>query len=153
MLKKRRRESGTYVSLLKMKNLNQLQRASLIMLSLLRPFYSSAFLVDQNNLMSLLLQSKKKKRFSSLHDAVNNSNNNSNQEVRQAAQQVVKLGSKEYLEGFIRSPILPDSSSSTSRQHESSRASGMEQSLKLAGSVTVALVVLLLGFMVSNGLI
>lgn len=57
----------------------------------------------------------------------------------------VRVGSKEYLEGFLSSPIQDSS--------VSERGSGLEQALKLGGSVAAGLVVLLLGFMASNGLL
>lgn len=55
----------------------------------------------------------------------------------------VEVGSKEYLEGFISSPI----------QDTSERGTGLEQALKLGGSFAVILVLLFVGFMASNGLI
>ena len=58
---------------------------------------------------------------------------------------MVKVGSKEYLEGFLSSPIQDDS--------VAKRGSGLEQALQLGGSVAAGLVVLLLGFMASNGLL
>ena len=57
----------------------------------------------------------------------------------------VEVGSKEYLEGFISSPIQDES--------VQERGSGLEQGLKLAGSATIILVALFLGFMASNGLL
>ena len=57
----------------------------------------------------------------------------------------VKVGSKEYLEGFLSSPIQDDS--------VAKRGNGLEQALKLGGSVAAGLVVLLLVFMASNGLL
>ena len=57
----------------------------------------------------------------------------------------VRVGSKEYLEGFLSSPIQDSS--------VSERGSGLEQALKLGGSVAAGLIVLLLGFMASNGLL
>jgi hypothetical protein len=58
---------------------------------------------------------------------------------------LVEVGTKEYLEGFITSPIQDEV--------VTQRGSGLEQALKLGGSVTAVLVVLILGFMSSNGLI
>lgn len=55
---------------------------------------------------------------------------------------VVLVGSKEYLNGFISTPIS-----------EQRGGDGLEQALKLGGGVTVGLVVLFLGFMSSNGLL
>ena len=57
----------------------------------------------------------------------------------------VEVGSREYLEGFISSPIQGSS--------VQERGSGLEQALKLAGSFTVGLVILFIGFMASNGLL
>ncbi|CAJ1954613.1 unnamed protein product [Cylindrotheca closterium] len=59
--------------------------------------------------------------------------------------QVVEVGSKEYLEGFISSPIQDES--------VAERGSGLEQALKLGGFFTIGLAVLFLGFMASNGLL
>jgi hypothetical protein len=110
------------------------------------PCWSSAFLVknDKKNPMPhpQLRVAPRKNFVSSLHVV----NNKDNENDEQQQQQQVKVGSKEYLEGFIRSPIQDSTVQET-------RGSGLEQGLKLAGSVTAALVVLFLGFMVSNGLI
>jgi len=57
----------------------------------------------------------------------------------------VQVGSKEYLGGFLSSPIQDES--------VAERGSGLEQALKLGGTVTVVLVALVLGFMASNGLL
>jgi len=57
----------------------------------------------------------------------------------------VEVGSKEYLEGFLSSPIQDE----TIQQ----RGSGLEQALKLAGSASIILAVLFIGFMASNGLL
>ena len=57
----------------------------------------------------------------------------------------VEVGSKEYLEGFISSPIQDGS--------VEQRGTGLEQGLKLAGSASVVLILLFVGFMFSNGLI
>jgi hypothetical protein len=70
------------------------------------------------------------------HDAVENNDDEGDK---------VKVGSKEYLEGFISSPILDDS--------VAERGNGLEQALKLGGSVAAGLLVLFLGFMASNGLL
>jgi hypothetical protein len=57
----------------------------------------------------------------------------------------VEVGSKEYIQGFLSSPIqdetLPE------------RGSGLGQALKLGGGVSVALILLVIGFLASNGLI
>jgi hypothetical protein len=60
---------------------------------------------------------------------------------------VVRVGSREYLEGFLSSPIRDDT------VREGRRGSGLEQALKLGGSATMVLVLLFLGFMASNGLL
>lgn len=57
---------------------------------------------------------------------------------------MVEVGSKEYLDGFISSPIQDES--------VAERGSGLEQALKLSGFFTIGLGVLFLGFMASNGL-
>ena len=59
----------------------------------------------------------------------------------------VQVGSKEYLDGFLSSPIQDDTINTAER------GTGLEQGLKLAGSATVVLVVLFLGFVASNGLL
>lgn len=57
----------------------------------------------------------------------------------------VEVGSKEYLEGFLSSPIQDES--------VAERGSGLEQALKLGGFFAIGLAVLFLGFMASNGLL
>ena len=57
----------------------------------------------------------------------------------------VEVGSKEYLEGFISSPIQDDS--------VPERGTGLEQAIKLSAGVAVVLLALFLGFMASNGLL
>ena len=57
----------------------------------------------------------------------------------------VEVGTKEYYGGFLSSPIQDET--------VAERGSGLEQALKLGGGVVVVLVVLVLGFMASNGLI
>jgi hypothetical protein len=57
----------------------------------------------------------------------------------------VEVGSKEYLEGFISSPIQDES--------VSERGGGLEQAIKLSTGVAVVLVALFLGFMASNDLL
>jgi hypothetical protein len=57
----------------------------------------------------------------------------------------VQVGSKEYLEGFISSPIQDET--------VPERGTGLEQALKLAGAFSIALVALFIAFMVSNGLL
>ena len=57
----------------------------------------------------------------------------------------VEVGSKEYLEGFVSSPIRDDSLAE--------RGTGLEQALKLGGSFAVVLALLFVGFMASNGLL
>lgn len=59
--------------------------------------------------------------------------------------EVVEVGTKEYYDGFISSPIQDET--------VAERGSGLEQALKLAGGVVVVLVVLVAGFMASNGLL
>lgn len=65
---------------------------------------------------------------------------------------LVKVGTKEYLEGFISSPIR-DSSSVSATSKSSDRGSGLEQAIKLAAGVSVLLIVAVAGFMASNGLL
>lgn len=57
----------------------------------------------------------------------------------------VEVGSKEYLEGFLSSPIQDET--------VAERGSGLEQALKLGGGVTIVLVLLVVGFLASNGLL
>jgi hypothetical protein len=57
----------------------------------------------------------------------------------------VQVGTKEYLEGFISSPIQDGT--------VQERGTGLEQALKLGGSVTIGLVLLFFGFMACNGLL
>ena len=57
----------------------------------------------------------------------------------------VEVGSREYLEGFISSPLQDES--------VAERGSGLEQALKLAAGCTVVLGALFIGFMASNGII
>jgi len=59
--------------------------------------------------------------------------------------QPVEVGSKEYYSGFLSSPIQDET--------VAERGSGLEQALKLGGGVVLVLVVLLGGFMASNGLL
>jgi hypothetical protein len=56
----------------------------------------------------------------------------------------VEVGSREYLKGFVSSPIQD----STVQE----RGTGLEQALKLGGSFAVILALLFVGFMASNGL-
>ena len=58
---------------------------------------------------------------------------------------VVPVGSKSYYKGFVASPIVDDTIAD--------RGSGVEQAVKLGGGVTVGLIVLVLGFLASNGLL
>lgn len=57
----------------------------------------------------------------------------------------VKVGSKEYMQGFLSSPV--DQNVTTER------GTGLEQALKLSGGVVAVLAILFLGFMASNGLL
>ena len=57
----------------------------------------------------------------------------------------VALGTQEYYKGFLSSPIQDET--------VAERGSGLEQALKLGGGVIVVLVVLVVGFLASNGLI
>lgn len=59
--------------------------------------------------------------------------------------EMVEVGSKEYLEGFLSSPIQDKT--------VAERGSGLEQALKLGGGVTIVLVLLVVGFFASNGLL
>lgn len=60
-------------------------------------------------------------------------------------EQPVEVGSKEYYSGFLSSPIQDET--------VAERGSGLEQAVKLGGGVVLVLVVLLAGFMASNGLL
>ena len=69
-------------------------------------------------------------------------------------QSLVKVGTKEYLDGFLSSPIRQREDGVTSSPSSSSdRGDGLEQAIKLAGGVSLFLVVLVVGFMASNGLL
>jgi hypothetical protein len=57
----------------------------------------------------------------------------------------VEVGTKEYYDGFLASPILDET--------VAERGSGLEQALKLGGGAVLVLSVLVLGFMASNGLL
>lgn len=57
----------------------------------------------------------------------------------------VEVGSEKYLKGFLSSPIQDET--------VTERGSGLEQALKLGGGITLILVVLVVGFLASNGLI
>eukprot|EP00532_Pseudo-nitzschia_australis_P007662 CAMPEP_0168176102 /NCGR_PEP_ID=MMETSP0139_2-20121125/7569_1 /TAXON_ID=44445 /ORGANISM="Pseudo-nitzschia australis, Strain 10249 10 AB" /LENGTH=103 /DNA_ID=CAMNT_0008094719 /DNA_START=257 /DNA_END=568 /DNA_ORIENTATION=- len=59
--------------------------------------------------------------------------------------ETVEVGTKEYYSGFLASPIQDET--------VAERGSGLEQALKLAGGVVVLLVVLVAGFLASNGLL
>jgi hypothetical protein len=56
----------------------------------------------------------------------------------------VEVGTKEYLKGFISSPLQDKT--------VQERGSGLEQALKLGGLTTAVLLMLVFGFMASNGL-
>ena len=57
----------------------------------------------------------------------------------------VEVGSKEYLKGFVSSPIKDET--------VAERGSGLEQALKLGGGVSLILIALVVAFLASNGLI
>mmetsp|Transcript_19230 Transcript_19230/g.24769 ORF Transcript_19230/g.24769 Transcript_19230/m.24769 type:complete len:122 (+) Transcript_19230:174-539(+) len=57
----------------------------------------------------------------------------------------VQVGSREYMDGFLSSPIQDNSGTE--------RGDGVEQAIKLGGSVAAILTLLFFGFMGSNGLI
>ena len=57
----------------------------------------------------------------------------------------VEVGSKDYYDGFLSSPIQDET--------VAERGSGLEQALKLGGGFAAVLAVLFVGFMASNGLI
>jgi hypothetical protein len=59
--------------------------------------------------------------------------------------QSVEKGSKKYLEGLLSSPIQDET--------VVERGDGLEQALKLSAGVSIALIVLVVGFLVSNDLI
>ena len=59
----------------------------------------------------------------------------------------VEVGSKEYLEGFVNSPIVDDGLLTRDP------LGGLDQAVKLGAGATVVLGILFLGFMASNGLI
>jgi hypothetical protein len=76
---------------------------------------------------------------------------------------LVRVGSMEYLSGFLTSPILRvDVGGETARRTGKGggggksggrgRGSGLEQAVKLGGYASAVLIILFLGFMASNGL-
>jgi hypothetical protein len=72
-------------------------------------------------------------------------NKNPSRALSNSREGKVEVGSKEYLEGFISSPLQDESAAE--------RGTGLEQALKLAGGFTVVLGALFIGFMLSNGLL
>ena len=68
-----------------------------------------------------------------------------NDESANQEDEKVEVGSKEYMQGFLSSPIQDES--------VAERGSGLEQALKLGGGVAVVLILLVVGFLASNGLI
>jgi hypothetical protein len=93
-----------------------------------------------------LLSSSHQKKLLLLHEKLSKPNEEfqleDNDRMSNNDSKKVLVGSKEYLNGFISTPIT-----------EQRDGDGLEQTLKLGGGVTVGLVVLLLGFMASNGLL
>jgi len=57
----------------------------------------------------------------------------------------VEVGTKEYYSGFLSSPVKDET--------VAERGSGLEQALKLGGGVALILIVLVAGFLASNGII
>jgi len=57
----------------------------------------------------------------------------------------VKVGTKEYYNGFLSSPMQGETAAQ--------RGDGLEQALKLGGGVVLVLVVFVFGFLASNNLI
>jgi hypothetical protein len=72
-------------------------------------------------------------------------NKNPSRALYNSPEDKVEVGSKEYLEGFISSPLQDES--------VAERGSGLEQALKLAAGCTVVLGALFIGFMASNGIL
>lgn len=68
-----------------------------------------------------------------------------NDDEETKAEDQVEVRTKDYYSGFLSSPIQDET--------VAERGSGLEQALKLGGGVVVVLVVLVAGFLVSNGLI
>jgi hypothetical protein len=62
------------------------------------------------------------------------------------SEEKVQVGSKEYLEGFLSSPIQDSTV-------PGERGNGLEQAVKLSGGAAVVLAILFFGFMSSNGLL
>ncbi len=56
--------------------------------------------------------------------------------------ELTRIGSKEYYEGFFGRPI----------ENDINRGNGLKQALSLAGYSTILLAILVLGFLKSNGL-
>mmetsp|Transcript_29649 Transcript_29649/g.31856 ORF Transcript_29649/g.31856 Transcript_29649/m.31856 type:complete len:145 (+) Transcript_29649:100-534(+) len=61
----------------------------------------------------------------------------------------VEVGTKEYYNGFLSSPIRQQDDTTAAQQ----RGDGLEQALKLGGGVVPFLMVFVLGFLASNNLI
>jgi hypothetical protein len=62
------------------------------------------------------------------------------------SEEKVRVGSKEYLEGFLSSPIQDSTV-------PGERGNGLEQAVKLGGGAAVVLAILVFVFMSSNGLL
>ena len=68
-----------------------------------------------------------------------------NDDEETKSEEQVEVGTKDYYSGFLSSPIQDET--------VAERGSGLEQALKLGGGVVAVLVVLVAGFLASNGLI
>lgn len=64
---------------------------------------------------------------------------------QESEEEKVEVGTKEYYDGFLSSPIQDET--------VAERGSGLEQALKLGGGFALVLAVLFVGFMASNGLL
>ncbi|KAJ1459709.1 hypothetical protein M885DRAFT_510914 [Pelagophyceae sp. CCMP2097] len=71
----------------------------------------------------------------------------SQKESEDAAEGATKVGSKEYYEGFLESPIIDPS------LVERDPNGGLDQALKLGATASAVLALLFVGFMKSNGLL
>lgn len=79
-----------------------------------------------------------------LFDKQDNNDDNTSDQASETEEQV-EVGTKEYYNGFLSSPIQDET--------VAERGSGLEQALKLGGGVILVLIALVAGFMASNGLL
>jgi hypothetical protein len=123
--------------------MRRIQSSILFPLLLCAMMSVGAFLVPKNNHSRARSQVA---RIGQLHHDVSGSSSQSTfLFAADGEEDKVQVGSKEYLEGFISSPIQDET--------VPERGTGLEQALKLAGAFSIALVALFAAFMASNGLL